>query len=219
MKKRKKKSRSLQMLRNCFFALILTVLLWVLDEFPPLTKQGVARAVLGDHLMNEGEIIWEETNWNGYETMYLLSGDTVIRTPYYLGLMRYFRWVSDILYGSDGVTCIPSTGVPGEFLVMGRFPEAVSAVLELRMGRERHQEKDLEYTAEGNWRTDKVISFVIPETYEGDADFFANTLRKVSYQEGYYDYTLTLYDASGNPVGVWTNLAEQEAARQNPIPA
>lgn len=209
---KKKVSRSRRVIRNWCVVVMMALVLWVLDRFPPLTKDGLAKAILGDHLMEQGEIIWEETDWDGHDTMYLLSGNTVIRTPYFRSLIRYFRWESDILYGHDGVTCIPSRSEPGEFLVMGRLHEAAAAVLELQIGRGGYQEKDRAYTAEGVWKNEKVIVFAVPETYEGDADFFANMLRKVSYQEEYYDYTLTLYDSSGQIVGVWTNRTQQ-----NPI--
>lgn len=219
MRKRIKRSRRYKTVRNWLIVLVLAGALYALDDFPALTKRALADEILRDNLMHEGEIVWEERDWQGRNKMYIMSGDTVLRTSYYWNLLFYTRWESDILYGYNGVTCVPSCGTPGELLVIGELPEAASAVLELRMGRGVHREKDREYTAEGTWKTDRVISFSMTETYEGDADFFANTLRKVSYQEGYYDYILTLYDAAGNQVGVWTDSVERGSAQQNPFPA
>lgn len=207
MRKCAKWSRSRRMLRNWCVVLLLALVLYALDCFPALTKQALVKDILHDNLMDEGEIVWETgTDVYYQKDMYLLSGGTVVQARYRWDLLRlsYSSWSSNILYGNEGVTCVP-VGKPGEFLVMGNLPEAVSAVLELRISWSMYGEKDREYTAAGTWKTDKVISFTIPETYEGDGELF-DRLRRTSYPEGYYDYTLRLYDAAGREIGVWENL-------------
>ena len=206
MRKLRKKSRSFRMTRNWCIVLLLMLVLYALGEVPALTKQALVQDILHDNLMDQGEIVWE-TGKDVYnqKTMYILSGGTVVQAKYYWDLLRlsYSSWSSNILYGNEGVTCVP-VGEPGAFLVMGNLPEAASAVLDLRIAWSMYGEKDREYTAEGTWKTDKVISFTIAETYEGDAELF-DRLRRTGYPEGYYDYTLRLYDAAGKEIGVWAN--------------
>ncbi|MBE6961448.1 MAG: hypothetical protein E7445_03230 [Ruminococcaceae bacterium] len=212
MRKRIKRSRRYKTVRNWLIVLVLAGVLYALGDFPALTKRALADEILRDNLMQEGEIVWKERDWQGRNKMYILSGDTVLRTSYYWNLLYYTRWDSDILYGYKGVTCVPSSGTPGELLVIGRLPEAASAVLELRVGWGIYQEKVWEYTAEGTWKTDKVISFSITETYEGEEKLFSDILRRTVYPEGYYDYTLRLYDEAGGLIGTWTNTEKQKAA-------
>ena len=204
--RKRNRSRAFRMIRNWCIVLLLMLVLYALGEFPALTKQALVQDILHDNLMDKGEIIWE-TGKDVYhqKTMYILCGETVVQAQYQWDLLRmsYGSWRSNILYGSEGVTCIP-VGEAGEFLVMGNLPEAASATLELRINWSMYGEKDREYTAEGIWKSDKVISFTVAETYDGDTELFGR-LRRTSYPEGYYGYTLRLYDAAGQEIGIWRN--------------
>jgi len=209
MKKRAKWSRPKKTLRNWALVVMMAVALYMIGDFPALTKRALADEILRDNLMSDGEIIWEETNTYSQERMYILSGDTVVAGSYNWHLLFYSRWESNILYGNGGITCVPSSGVLGEFLAMGNLPEAASAVLELRMRGTRDGETDRVYTVEGVRKTDKVITFTVDEAQD-DRELF-DRLRRTIYPEGYYDYTLRLYDAAGQEIGVWTDASEQEA--------
>ena len=214
MRKRAKWSRPKKTLRNWALVVMMAVALYMIGDFPALTKRALVNEMLRDNLMDKGEIVWEEKDWQGYRKLYVMSGDTVLRSSYYWNVLvwGYTRWESELLYGHDGVTCIPSSGTPGKMLAFGNFPEAASAVLELYASRSRVRERDREYTAEGVFESDRVISFALAETYEDDKDFFADSLRKTVYPEAYYDYTLRLYDAAGQEIGMWTDIPGEGAA-------
>ena len=150
MRKRAKWSRPKKTLRNWTLVVMMAVALYMIGDFPALTKRALVNEMLRDNLMDKGEIVWEEKDWQGYEKLYVMSGDTVLRSSYYWNVLvwGYTRWESELLYGHDGVTCIPSSGTPGKMLAFGNFPEAASAVLELYASRSRVRERDREYTAE-----------------------------------------------------------------------
>ena len=204
-----------KILFNCLLIVVMLVLLYIGDGLPALTKTALVKDILRDNLMHEGELIWEEKDWQGYGKLYVLSGDTVVRASCRRDVLSlgYSRWNSEILYGNDGVTCVPSCGTPGEFLVMGNLPEASSAVLELQIRKNRQGETHRVYTMEGLRDGEKVISFTVAEIHEDDEKFF-DSLRKTVYPEGYYNYTLWLYDTAGKEIGQWTDLPEK--TEENP---
>ena len=66
---------------------------------------------------------------------------------------------------------------------------------------------------EGLRNGEKAISFTAAEIHEDDERFF-DSLRKTVYPEGYYNYTLRLYDTAGKEIGLWTGLPEK--TEENP---
>lgn len=185
-------SRPKKTARNLLSAVLLLLLCWALSGFAPLTRGMLVRRVARENLLPEAEAVYQDQDGQGWQRLYLQSGDLFLRFSYTRNVLAYGNWEAFLFQGSQGAVCLPG-GEEGVFLALGDLPDAERAELELSLSTdwERH------WKIQGVRVSEHCFQFTAEQALEAEPELL-ELLPALMTPEAYYAYTLRLYDGGGD---------------------
>ena len=201
MRKRVKWSRPKRTLRNWLLVLLMALMLYGISGFPPLTKDALVKEILRKNLMTDGEVISEAK-----ELLYIDCGNVVLKTRY--------RWYGVYYHNLETVVLVKDRGIvlDGALWVIGDLENVARGEVEVTLaGRKITRQLSHTFVTEGVKEGDHAMRFTLTAENEDQEWLLEKGLHFYATGEPRYDYTLRLYDAAGQEIGVWTDAPEQEA--------